>query len=102
MLYEIALAKNDKRLPVYVRNNTYQYPDETRALNNFFYNLSIAEAAEISYLFAKKNFDRKNSAHYKLLYKIHQLTNRLAQNKELKKEFRKTFPEENITRYPDK
>lgn len=102
MLYEITLAINDNRLPVYVRNSTFQYPPETRALNNFFYNLTVAEASEISYLYTKKNFDPENPNHYRVLFKTHELTNRLSQNKSLKREFKKRFPKENIAKYPEK
>ncbi|MEO9484234.1 MAG: SprT-like domain-containing protein [Ekhidna sp.] len=101
MMYEIALAKNDEILPKYVKRNTKSYPDETRALNNFLYNLTASEAAEISYLFATKNFDPSNPNHYRILYRIHELTNRLDKNKQLKKDFKKNFPKESITKYPD-
>ncbi|WP_462250799.1 M48 family metallopeptidase [Ekhidna sp.] len=102
MLYEIALAKNDRRLPIYVMRDLEPYPKETKVLNYFFYNLTVAEASEISYLYTKRNFDESNPNHYRVLYRIHEFTNRLEKNKELKKDFKLRFPKENIYKYPVK
>lgn len=99
MLYEIALAKNDKRLPAYVLRDNSIYPNESKALNNFFYNMTTSEAAELSYLFTKKNFDPYNPDQYSVLYKILLFTNRPTEGKELRKEFKEMFPKKNINKY---
>lgn len=101
MLYEIALAKNDKILPGVIRINIDHYPDETKALNYFLYNLTVAEAAEISYLYVKKNFDPQNPDHYRVLHNILLITNRFSEDKELRKKFRKTFSGESLNKYSD-
>lgn len=101
MLFEIAMAKNDNRLNQFVSPITDYYPPETKALNNFFYNLTIPEAAEISYLFVKKNFDSKNPDHYRNLHNCTQLTMRLQEAKSIKKAFKKRFPGERFSKYSD-
>lgn len=101
MLHRIALAKNDRVLHYYVRTNTSKYPNETKALNHFLHNLTLAEVGELSYLYTKKNFDEENPDHYRVFYNILLLTNRLQEAKTIKKTFNKSFKGEQIHRYSD-
>lgn len=100
-LHDIALAKNDGRMEFFVSPFTDLYQNESKALNHFFYNLTVAELAEISYLYNTKNFDEANPDHYRVRIANCQLTKRLKELKKFKKEFHNRFPKEKISKYSD-
>lgn len=101
ILHKIALAKNDNRVEYVVSPYTDHFHNESKALNNFFYNLTVPEMAEIAYLYISKNFDEANPDHYRVKIECSQLTMRLKEVKQLKKEFHSRFPKEKVNRYSD-
>lgn len=101
ILHDIALAKNDKILHHFVSPFSSNYPNETRALNNFLHNLTVAEASEIVYLYINKHFDEDNPSHFVNLYNTVLLTNRIQESRALKKRFKKKFPKKNINKLPE-
>jgi Zn-dependent protease with chaperone function len=79
---------------LFVPQYTFYYHEEARKVNNFLYNLSPAEIAELAYHFLNNegNFKEDHEEHYFLLWRISALTHRNNVQAKIKEVYRTRYP----------
>lgn len=94
-LYHLYQARSWGKFDQYVQPYTAYYHKELRQLNNFLYNLSTDEIAEVAFHFLdnKKNFNKDSELHYYLLWRIAGVTSRKETQKQIKSTYRDLFPD---------
>lgn len=87
-------ARSDNTFGYYVSGNTNGYSAAERQVNNFLYNLTKDEMAELGFHFMNKtsNFDEKIEIHYYLLWQFSKLTDRPTVKKRVASEYALKFP----------
>ena len=95
VLLSLYHARSWGQFSFYVQPYTGYYHKELRQLNNFLYNLSTNEIAEVAFYFLdnKKNFNKNNQSHYYLLWEIAGVTGRKEVQKKIKSTYRTLFPD---------
>jgi Zn-dependent protease with chaperone function len=78
MLIDLCNAKELKAVEVYVSKYTVNYSTRLRQVNNFLFNMTRDETAEVAFHFINNqtNFNDDDPSHYYLLWKICDLTYR--------------------------